>query len=261
MSALSAWRVDQIQNCDQIFSTTNMTIVLREAPPHSTSHCWGVLTVSEVQLEINLWRCVNNFPTDSISTIQIGEDEQSPVPLPLPDIMQNFSTGSGTTLERGRVNNSDRHDPASNGQHGDHPTSISAPSKTPHQHPYPFSIYGFQWTSSEPSTYAISRPILRSHSQDNGDRSILSTSVEDGRGNPGGKGPLRMVETNKDEQSCPRPSKRQRYAPSTSSTLENGLLACPYAKFDPFKFSDKNVHEKKFRGCRTFLLSSIPRLK
>jgi hypothetical protein len=77
----------------------------------------------------------------------------------------------------------------------------------------------------------------------------------------GGKRSLPTAEADEDEQSCSSSSKQRRRTDSTGSTFKNRLFACPYAKFDPMKFSDKNVDEKKFRSCRTSLMRNISRVK
>lgn len=39
------------------------------------------------------------------------------------------------------------------------------------------------------------------------------------------------------------------------------LLACPYHKFDPLRYSSNNIREKEYRGCASSFLRDIPRLK
>lgn len=39
------------------------------------------------------------------------------------------------------------------------------------------------------------------------------------------------------------------------------LLACPYYKHDPLRYSSHNVREKEYRGCASSFLRDIPRLK
>jgi hypothetical protein len=47
-----------------------------------------------------------------------------------------------------------------------------------------------------------------------------------------------------------------------SMTASHGpLWACPYAKFDPLRYSGRNTLEPKYRGCSTHCLRDIPRLK
>ncbi|OQU99431.1 hypothetical protein CLAIMM_05065 [Cladophialophora immunda] len=44
---------------------------------------------------------------------------------------------------------------------------------------------------------------------------------------------------------------------------EEGLLACPYAKYDADRYSEMNpnLHERAYRRCRSVYLTNIPRLK
>ena len=58
-----------------------------------------------------------------------------------------------------------------------------------------------------------------------------------------------------------RDSKRQRLDHSPSSPEPSRLLACPYAKYDTARYSEKNIAEKKFRMCSSCYLATIPRLK
>jgi hypothetical protein len=77
----------------------------------------------------------------------------------------------------------------------------------------------------------------------------------------GGKWSLPTIEADDDEQSCSSSSKQRRHTDSTGSAFKNRFFACPYAKFDPVRFSGKNVHERQFRSCRTSLMRSIARVK
>ena len=55
-------------------------------------------------------------------------------------------------------------------------------------------------------------------------------------------------------------NKRCKKNPSTKA-ISGRLLACPYAKFDPFRYSSCNQDEPGYRGCSTHYLRNIPRLK
>ncbi|KIW81314.1 hypothetical protein Z517_04339 [Fonsecaea pedrosoi CBS 271.37] len=58
---------------------------------------------------------------------------------------------------------------------------------------------------------------------------------------------------------------RDRKVPRTSDVSPTGtdsrLLACPYSKFDPARYSERNEHEQNYRGCSSCFLKDIPRLK
>ncbi|OAG36338.1 hypothetical protein AYO21_09503 [Fonsecaea monophora] len=71
-------------------------------------------------------------------------------------------------------------------------------------------------------------------------------------------------------QKRPRPNdkedeSRKRKVPRTSDVSPTGtdsrLLACPYSKFDPARYSERNEHEQNYRGCSSCFLKDIPRLK
>ena len=89
----------------------------------------------------------------------------------------------------------------------------------------------------------------------------LSHGLEDSGGGFGRKKSPHIVEADDDGQSWSSSSKQRRSATSTISSSENRLFACPYAKFDPARFSDKNIQDKKFRSCRTSLMRDISRVK
>jgi hypothetical protein len=55
-------------------------------------------------------------------------------------------------------------------------------------------------------------------------------------------------------------NKRCKKTPSTKA-ISGRLLACPYAKFDPFRYSTSNQDESEYMRCSTHRLRNIPRLK
>jgi len=65
-----------------------------------------------------------------------------------------------------------------------------------------------------------------------------------------------------DDEGDTRRSKRARLCHSTSAATER-LLACPYAKYDPNRYSERNSNpnEKHYRGCASRHLTSIARVK
>ena len=48
---------------------------------------------------------------------------------------------------------------------------------------------------------------------------------------------------------------------ASTKAISGRLLACPYAKFDPFRYSSSNQDESDYRRCSTHCLRDIPRLK
>ena len=50
-------------------------------------------------------------------------------------------------------------------------------------------------------------------------------------------------------------------ANDSSSDPEARLLACPYSKYDPVRYSETNADEKQYRGCSSCYLVDISRLK
>jgi hypothetical protein len=54
--------------------------------------------------------------------------------------------------------------------------------------------------------------------------------------------------------------KRTKFTPPSSSD-DPLLLACPYYKYDPSRYSEVNVLEKEYRGCSGVYLKDISRLK
>lgn len=63
-----------------------------------------------------------------------------------------------------------------------------------------------------------------------------------------------------DNEEEDHPSKKARSLAEPSSPAEK-LLACPYWKYDPTRYSPANTSEKKYRGCSSVYLRDIARLK
>jgi hypothetical protein len=65
-----------------------------------------------------------------------------------------------------------------------------------------------------------------------------------------------------DDQSRDKRRKRQEYG-SLGTDVSDGklLLACPYFKYDPIRYSERNMLEKNYRGCSSSFLKNISRLK
>ncbi|KAJ9616361.1 hypothetical protein H2200_000079 [Cladophialophora chaetospira] len=64
-----------------------------------------------------------------------------------------------------------------------------------------------------------------------------------------------------DEGDGSRRHKRPRLSDGSSTNAGEKLLACPYAKFDPRRYSEQNESEKHYRGCSSCYLRDIARLK
>lgn len=60
-----------------------------------------------------------------------------------------------------------------------------------------------------------------------------------------------------DERHTKKPNRSQNH----HLEAENRLLACPYTKFQPRRYSERNFTEKNYRGCSSCYLRNIPRLK
>ena len=69
----------------------------------------------------------------------------------------------------------------------------------------------------------------------------------------------RIPNDNGDEESDRQ--KRPRVSANLPSDVTSKLLACPYTKFDPQRYSEQNVAEKKYRGCSSCYIRDVPRLK
>ncbi|KIW93823.1 uncharacterized protein Z519_05138 [Cladophialophora bantiana CBS 173.52] len=71
----------------------------------------------------------------------------------------------------------------------------------------------------------------------------------------------RRAHDNKDQPRRPRRPRIE--SPIPDDVASDGLLACPYAKYDPNRYSEmnQNLHEKAYRRCRSVCLTNIPRLK
>ncbi len=65
-----------------------------------------------------------------------------------------------------------------------------------------------------------------------------------------------------DDQNHDRSSRRKRPRVTTELISPDGrLLACPYCKYDPVRYSERNIEEKQYRGCSSSYLTTISRLK
>ena len=65
------------------------------------------------------------------------------------------------------------------------------------------------------------------------------------------------IDDNDDERGYPPKPKRK----CENKVKHVKLLACPYSKFDPERYSERNSTEKNYRKCASSVLSNIARLK
>ena len=64
-----------------------------------------------------------------------------------------------------------------------------------------------------------------------------------------------------DDEDSGNPGKRKTRPTRHSSGDDVKLLACPFSKYDPLRYSNVNINEKEYRGCSTPCLVDISRLK
>jgi hypothetical protein len=57
------------------------------------------------------------------------------------------------------------------------------------------------------------------------------------------------------------PDRKKRRTREAVISSNGRLLACPYCKFDPIRYSELNIAEKHYRGCSSSFLTTISRLK
>ncbi|KAJ9610740.1 hypothetical protein H2200_005517 [Cladophialophora chaetospira] len=68
---------------------------------------------------------------------------------------------------------------------------------------------------------------------------------------------------NDEEEEVPHRKKPRLNQCDSQNPESHPLLACPYAKYDPIRYSERNsnLEEKRYRRCSTICLTSIARLK
>lgn len=64
-----------------------------------------------------------------------------------------------------------------------------------------------------------------------------------------------------DEEEGARRNKLPCISDESQGGPESKLLACPYSKFDPQRYSERNEREKNYRGCSSCFLKDVARLK
>jgi len=65
--------------------------------------------------------------------------------------------------------------------------------------------------------------------------------------------------TSNEDNQRPLLKRKRKTAPAIS--LDGRLLACPYCKYDPVRYSERNQEEKDYRRCASSYLTTISRLK
>jgi hypothetical protein len=104
-------------------------------------------------------------------------------------------------------------------------------------------------------------PPPSSHGSSNHTSSSLSRTTQKSDTSLG-KHKISRDEDEEDLRDEDRPSGRKRTRVTTESiSLDGRLLACPYYKYNPIRFSEHNIQEKHYRGCSSGYLSTISRLK
>ena len=63
-----------------------------------------------------------------------------------------------------------------------------------------------------------------------------------------------------DSEQHDEPSSKRTKNPG-SSLLGGRLIACPYTRYDPIRYSERNMAEKHYRGCSSCFITDIPKLK
>ena len=58
-----------------------------------------------------------------------------------------------------------------------------------------------------------------------------------------------------------KPTRKKLRHTNTSISIDGRLLACPYCKYDPTRYSERNIEERNYRGCSSIYLTSISRVK
>ena len=106
-----------------------------------------------------------------------------------------------------------------------------------------------------------SGPAASSHGSSNHNSSSLSRTSQTSHTSITKRG-LCAEDEEGDLQDGEGPPRRKRTRVTTESiSLDGRLFACPYSKFDPIRFSERNIDEKNYRGCSSSYLSDISRLK
>lgn len=84
--------------------------------------------------------------------------------------------------------------------------------------------------------------------------SLYSQSASSGRGE-------RTGANGEDDSGQHDEPNNKRTKNSGSSLLAGRLIACPYTRYDPIRYSERNMAEKHYRGCSSCFITDIPKLK
>jgi hypothetical protein len=74
-----------------------------------------------------------------------------------------------------------------------------------------------------------------------------------------GKHPRTTDDASNEDNQMPVLKRKRKTAPAIS--LDGRLLACPYCKYDPIRYSERNQEERDYRRCASSYLATISRLK
>lgn len=107
-------------------------------------------------------------------------------------------------------------------------------------------------SSSSPPSGSSHRANPSSTALSSGDYSQGSTQPRERK-----RGQSEDGEDGDDERRTKKPNRSENHHLES----ENRLLACPYTKFQPRRYSERNFTEKNYRGCSSCYLRNIPRLK
>jgi hypothetical protein len=81
------------------------------------------------------------------------------------------------------------------------------------------------------------------------------------RRSPPGSVPPDGEEANDDDEDSDGGLRKRKKAKVVLPRMGERLLACPYSKFNCYRYSERNTTEKPYRGCRKCWLSDISRVK
>jgi hypothetical protein len=98
-----------------------------------------------------------------------------------------------------------------------------------------------------------------SSSQQSSDTNSSSGVVTKSSATSLGKHPRATDDVPNEDNQGPVLKRKRKTAPAIS--LDGRLLACPYCKYDPTRYSERNQEEKDYRRCASSYLTTISRLK
>ena len=110
--------------------------------------------------------------------------------------------------------------------------------------------------SDGPDGSAQTKPTSNSSGRTNASESSTRASSSGSASSAASKRPYR----NEEEEGSQR-RKRPKLPNQAIGGPDTKLLACPYMKFDPQRYSERNPTEKNYRGCSSCFLKDMNRLK